>query len=575
MASASKTRRTHPVNTGIICAGYLLKERDGMVRAGWAERYVVLSSDYLHYFRRTDSKSEIFGEERDKIPVGTVERVLVKRTTAEEGSYLFVEVHTARRGYPIVLTAKNDKVTLEWAQGIDFVSKVAKGISPHEQGGPFNDLYIDSSGSSRSIITPTPLLLSKSMGPDRDENVSEVIIQTRPRWGGKFILKITEEETVKLLLSDASIAAFTMKDMPHKIGAVASLHVEAMFRSSDETRSRTRTNSFVVSGQDMSLLSSAVMMKCQLLSSCEETDLQRTNSPNVSNQKEGYTRPGRVQSTICLLLWLYITSYFYMHLKAQDTQELLVLQSVISIISIHFLHTWFSAFSTFRSPKSDANQLDGPHQQQARKMGLSTFEVLLERWVPPEGMDAVIGVDVDSVSSLGSRRGSVEMPKRFLYAEKGDAVRAMERYKATLKFRQDGKIDTILQEVQPHFYNIKECYPHWYITRWPFFQLSPTNQNFNLLCAILDRFNGKSKKGYAVYFEQPGKINLSELKKRGIHNAELLRHFLFSTEVLAHYSDANTCSTERYLLSHTLFTLSTCGTTYAQGMKIVVFPSLM
>ncbi len=78
MASVSKTRRTHPSNTGIICAGYLLKERDGMVRAGWAERYVVLSSDYLHYFRRTDSKSEMFGEERDKIPVGTVERVLVK-----------------------------------------------------------------------------------------------------------------------------------------------------------------------------------------------------------------------------------------------------------------------------------------------------------------------------------------------------------------------------------------------------------------------------------------------------------------------------------------------------------------
>jgi hypothetical protein len=447
-----------------------------MVRAGWAERYVVLSSDFLHYFRRTDSKSEIFGEERDKIPVGTVERVLVKRATAEEGAYLLVEVHTARRGYPIVLTAKNDKVTLEWAQGIDFVSKVAKGISPHEQGGPFNDLYTDSSGSSRSIITPTPLLLSKSienptlpvMGPDRDENISEVIIQTRPRWGGKFIVKITEEETVKLLLSDASIAAFTMKDMPQKIGRVASLHVEAMFRSSDETRSRTRTNSSVVSGQDMSLLSSAVMMKCQLISSCEETDLQRTSSPNVSNQKEGYTRPGRVQSTICLLLWLYITSYFYMHLKAQDTQELLVFQSVISIISIHFLHTWFSAFSTFRSPKSAANQLNGPHQQQVRKTGASTFEVILERWVPPEGMNAVIGVDVDSVSSLGSRGSSVEMPKRFLYAEKGDAVRAMERYKATLKFRQDAKLDTILQEVQPHFYNIKECYPHWYITRRPF-----------------------------------------------------------------------------------------------------------
>ncbi len=82
-------------------------------------------------------------------------------------------------------------------------------------------------------------------------------------------MKITEEETVKLLLSDASIAAFTMKDMPHKIGGVASLHVhvEAMFRSSNETHSRTRTNSLVVPGQDMSLLSSAVMMKCQLISS--------------------------------------------------------------------------------------------------------------------------------------------------------------------------------------------------------------------------------------------------------------------------------------------------------------------
>ncbi len=31
--------------------------------------------------------------------------LVVKRTTAEDGSYLFVEFHTARRGYPIVLTS--------------------------------------------------------------------------------------------------------------------------------------------------------------------------------------------------------------------------------------------------------------------------------------------------------------------------------------------------------------------------------------------------------------------------------------------------------------------------------------
>ena len=53
---------------GILVSGELDKRRDGAVRAGWAKRTFVLSSQGLNYFRKTDSH-ELFGEERGSVSI--------------------------------------------------------------------------------------------------------------------------------------------------------------------------------------------------------------------------------------------------------------------------------------------------------------------------------------------------------------------------------------------------------------------------------------------------------------------------------------------------------------------------
>jgi hypothetical protein len=440
-----------------------------MVRAGWTERYVVLSKDFLHYFRRTDDKSEMFGEERDRIPVDTVERVLVRRGTEDEGAHLYIEVHTSRRGYPIVLTAKDDKVTLEWAQGIDFVSKIVKGVAPPEQGGPFNDLYTDSCGNSRSIVTPSPLVFTKfqraqtseAAGTASSSNVdTEVVLDATLRWGGKCTVTMLENETIKLMLSDGTVASFTIDDLPREINAVSTLHVEAMFPHSLEVsprRSRARTHSSVVSGQDMSLLNSAVTMNCKFISSAEAAPINKCKGS--TSQQKGAGGPGILHSSVCLLLWLYTASYFYTNVQVRGAQtQDYILMSALSVISMHFVHLWFAAL--FAPSSASSKEGVAKKREAVGNHTVSTFEVLLEKWVPPEGVDAIAG-DLDRRRSSTSS-GILQLPKRFLYAEKGDAVRGMERYKATLKFRREEKLDDILQAPQPNFYSIKECYPHWY-----------------------------------------------------------------------------------------------------------------
>ena len=53
-------------NLGILHAGALEKRRDGALRSGWARRYFILSTQGLHYFRKSDPL-ELFGEERGHV----------------------------------------------------------------------------------------------------------------------------------------------------------------------------------------------------------------------------------------------------------------------------------------------------------------------------------------------------------------------------------------------------------------------------------------------------------------------------------------------------------------------------
>jgi hypothetical protein len=91
-----------------------------------------------------------------------------------------------------------------------------------------------------------------------------------------------------------------------------------------------------------------------------------------------------------------------------------------------------------------------------------------------------------------------ELPLRFLRAGKGDIEEGLRRYQATLEWRRENSMDTILREPNPHFDLIKRHYPHF--------------------------FAGRGRLGEPVFYEQPPKTNLKALREGGVTIDLLLRH---------------------------------------------------
>lgn len=97
-----------------------------------------------------------------------------------------------------------------------------------------------------------------------------------------------------------------------------------------------------------------------------------------------------------------------------------------------------------------------------------------------------------------------QLPLRFLRAGKNDVQEGLARYRATLDWRQQHGIDTILREPHPHFQLIKQHYPHYY--------------------------HRVGTQGEPVYYEFPPRTNLNALRAGGVTLEQLLRHYALITE---------------------------------------------
>ena len=97
-----------------------------------------------------------------------------------------------------------------------------------------------------------------------------------------------------------------------------------------------------------------------------------------------------------------------------------------------------------------------------------------------------------------------EIPQRFINAENGDLREARRRWDATRKFREENNVDDILTVEQPHFFTMKELWPHY--------------------------VSGRGKEGNIIWLERPGDIDVDQCNARGMNNDIKLRHWLFITE---------------------------------------------
>lgn len=97
-----------------------------------------------------------------------------------------------------------------------------------------------------------------------------------------------------------------------------------------------------------------------------------------------------------------------------------------------------------------------------------------------------------------------ELPERFLRAGKGDAQEGWRRYQATLQWRKEMKLDTVLRRPNPHFSLIKQHYLHY--------------------------FHLRGKHNEPCFYEIPAKTNLKALREGGVSVEDLLRHYAMVVE---------------------------------------------
>mmetsp|Transcript_17866 Transcript_17866/g.32978 ORF Transcript_17866/g.32978 Transcript_17866/m.32978 type:complete len:912 (+) Transcript_17866:61-2796(+) len=95
---------------------------------------------------------------------------------------------------------------------------------------------------------------------------------------------------------------------------------------------------------------------------------------------------------------------------------------------------------------------------------------------------------------------------RFLAGEKGNMDNAKARWTKTCLWRKEGNIDNILEQPHPNFDIITKNQPSFYY--------------------------GRNKVGFPVYIDCPGQVKLKKLKNAGLSLADLLFHFVYSTEFL-------------------------------------------
>mmetsp|Transcript_24902 Transcript_24902/g.48986 ORF Transcript_24902/g.48986 Transcript_24902/m.48986 type:complete len:300 (+) Transcript_24902:30-929(+) len=99
----------------------------------------------------------------------------------------------------------------------------------------------------------------------------------------------------------------------------------------------------------------------------------------------------------------------------------------------------------------------------------------------------------------------IDVPIRYINAEKGDVEKGRARYLDTLRWRKENRIDEILEMPHPNYHTI----------------MSMTEAYYMGIAA---------KSGSVVYFERPKSVKLAELATKNIKLNEMLFHFVWMTE---------------------------------------------
>lgn len=164
----------------ILACGWLEKSRDGLIRAGWAKRYFVLTTKALYYFQRKEPRTQLFGEQHGCFPLAELGCFLTaegQEGSADKGYTLITMEKKSERGgrnsaWPTLRT-KDAQAALGWKKAVqdawDDIKAGTAGASALNAAAQAATIQmpVESDMESPSApATPTTVAASGGAGPD-------------------------------------------------------------------------------------------------------------------------------------------------------------------------------------------------------------------------------------------------------------------------------------------------------------------------------------------------------------------------------------------------------------------------
>eukprot|EP00903_Cladosiphon_okamuranus_P006249 g6133.t1 len=103
-----------------------------------------------------------------------------------------------------------------------------------------------------------------------------------------------------------------------------------------------------------------------------------------------------------------------------------------------------------------------------------------------------------------SGRGEGYVPERYVVGCGGDRVEAAKRWKETLEWRKENKVDEILETPQPRFHDCRQVFPVY--------------------------LHGRSRKGMPVLWERIGKVDVAKADELKLPLSDLTPNYVFLNE---------------------------------------------
>jgi hypothetical protein len=514
---------------GVLYTGYLEKKKVEWISVSFKRRFVVLTNEALHWFKRPDGY-DLFGDERGRLSLINI--LSARVLTDDLSKFELVSTDNIER----VFNAPSPDIAEEWVSAVRSALRNSKKITKRlrrrlsEMHGP---LDITAGGMDEDEVNVALLsLFSSATG-------MEWVVTRKPAWGRVVSLRqCHDEDEVLIALNTGGHVRSTCKELRAMALEAQEARVEAAAAdacdsgdpgstggSSNSTSQNNNNNnnsssstagaagqprrhSSVVSSTSTRRLSAQSLRGDGLEEIDGATDLPVEGVPIAATIRLAVSLPPRADSDLSGRNPPTYLEFLLAQLFMDKDSLLVVLLSVLTAAVC-----LCSLTDILRGKVSKQELMSYPSMLYgiSAVLSIASARVTVKKLGSPKAIrqkkDETFSLNIILYGHAFARADTVgeeALPERFVNGCDGDQKEARRRWNQTKRWREEAGADDIIFEYQEHFSVMKNLYPHYHA--------------------------GRSKWGHPVYYERAGDIQLDQLKVRGVGIDDMIHHWLFVSE---------------------------------------------